>query len=194
MTTRQEWKRKCEARIARTGCFHLEMKQNRNASSDHAAAFEDYFLPILRVAGTCGVFGARAAELVGAESGWTRGEGGAYWKTFGDDYSGARECWPSGRISLEVSIVVPLRLDTVTTPTVQNVIRRCYDPDTVSNPTAIITEDAFRFARSRDRDSNVLYLSFRSWPTNLYVSVLGKPSVVRVWFQFAIENAKCDSW
>lgn len=202
MTSREERQQRCEAQIRRNGCFHLVMREREEAWVDraaalaqHEAAFEECFLPILRIGDRCGVFGARSGELLRGEAGWDQVEAGGLWKTFAGDYLSARACWTADRISLEVSILVPLRLDySIAVETAENVIRTCYDPGTVSNPTAIVTEDAFRFARTNARKGDVLWSAFRSAPTNLYLTFLGKPEVVRRWFRFAIDNAQGDWW
>jgi len=91
--------------------------------------------------------------------------------------------------------LVPLSLvDPVATETLRGVVRRCYDPNTVSNPTAIVTEGAVRFARTRSRKGDELWLAFRSFPMNLYMSIVGKRENVRQWFRFAVDNAGGELW
>ena len=199
MTSRAERQERCERQIRRRGCFHLEMAPEAgrlDSSVDFQAAFQQCFLPIVRASGRCGVFGPRARELFGADVGWRRGEGGGYWRTFTDSFASAQECWsPDDRVSLEVSILVPLRLDdAASSQTLGAVIRDCHDPNTASNPTAIVTTDAFEFARASSRKGDALWLAFRSCPTNLYLTIIGKPAVVREWFRFAIDNARSEVW
>jgi hypothetical protein len=198
MIDRAALQNRCENRIRRQGCFHLEMAPEAgrlDSSADFETAFEDCFLPILRESGRCGVFGPRAAELVATAGGWHLGEGGGYWKAFSDDYSTARACWSPEPISLEVSILVPLRLDRLASlVSLEAAISRCHGPDTASNPTAIVTDDAFAYARASSRKGDLLWLSFRSFPTNLYVTILGKPAVAIQWFRLAIANAQSDVW
>ena len=192
MSSREEVQARCERQIRRNGCFHLEMA---GREGDSSAAFQQCFLPILRASGRCGVFGPRAYELVEAEGDWSLGEGGGYWKTFADDYSSANACWSPDRISLEVSILVPVRVDNPSSAqSLRSGIRDCRDPNSASNPSAIVTEDSFVFAWASSRKGDLLWLSFRSYPMNLYVTVLGKPAVVIQWFRFAIDNAHSDYW